>query len=127
MNPSDRTVLIRFASTFPKGSKARRAILAGLLGFPKDAGKFALGRMVQTRGVAHKARENREFGREVQDALRKYVRGDWGKSKDKRMNDQAVKNGDERIMGVYPTDEGDIWIITEWDRSATTILFPSEY
>jgi hypothetical protein len=43
------------------------------------------------------------------------------------MNDQAVKNGDDRIMGVYPTDEGDIWIITEWDRSVTTILFPSEY
>jgi hypothetical protein len=97
------------------------------LGFQKDAGKFDLGRMVQTRGVAHKARENREFGREIKDALRKYVRGDWGISKDKRMNDQAVKNGDDRIMGVYPTDEGDIWIITEWDRSVTTILFPSEY
>jgi hypothetical protein len=97
------------------------------IGFPKDAGKFDLGRMVQTRGIDHASRENREFGREVQNALRKYVRGDWGKSKDKRMNDQAVKNGDDRIMGVYPTDEGDIWIITEWDRSVTTILFPNEY
>ena len=65
--------------------------------------------------------------REVDNAFRKYMRGDWGISKDKRMNNQAVKNGDDRIMGVYPTSEGDIWIITEWDRSVTTMLFPSEY
>tara|TARA_Y100000310_G_scaffold23381_1_gene22354 strand:- start:1126 stop:2241 length:1116 start_codon:yes stop_codon:yes gene_type:complete len=100
---------------------------SGMFASTKTAGKFRLGRLVQTRGVAHKARENDEFGREVMDALRKYQRGDWGISKDKRMNDAAVKSGDERIMGVYPTVEGDIWIITEWDRSVTTVLFPGEY
>jgi hypothetical protein len=91
------------------------------------AGKFELGRVVQTRGVNHKSRENPQFKRDVDNAFRKYMRGDWGISKDKRMNDRAVKNGDDRIMGVYPTSEGDIWIITEWDRSVTTMLFPSEY
>jgi uncharacterized protein YycO len=67
------------------------------------------------------------FRKEVLNAFRKYKIRDWGISKDKRMNDQAVKNGDDRIMGAYTTSEGDIWIITEWDRSSTTILFPSEY
>lgn len=93
----------------------------------KTAGRFSLGRLVQTRGVDHKTRTNDGFGDEIKAALSKYIRGDWGISKDKRMNDAAVKSGDDRIMGVYPTSEGDIWIITEWDRSVTTILFPSEY
>jgi len=100
---------------------------SGMFASTKTAGRFSLGRLVQTRGVAYKARENDEFAREIRDALREYQRGDWGISKDKRMNDAAVKSGDERIMGVYPTVEGDIWIITEWDRSVTTVLFPSEY
>ncbi|MDE6020535.1 MAG: hypothetical protein K2H01_06040 [Ruminococcus sp.] len=47
---------------------------------------------------------------------------------DKALNDAAVKNGDERIFAAYIDSTGrKIWIITEWDRSATTILFPSEY
>lgn len=60
----------------------------------------------------------------------KYVHGDWGDTckEDKKVNDDAVKNG-ERILAVYrdPNTEKTIWIITEWDRSATTILFPYEY
>ena len=47
---------------------------------------------------------------------------------DTKMNDEAVKNGDDRILAVYEDKKyGKIWIITEWDRSVTTILFPSEY
>lgn len=42
---------------------------------------------------------------------------------DKKMNDSAVKNNDDRIVARY----NDIYIITEWDRSATTILFIDEY
>jgi len=106
----------------PTASKVKKVAVKTL-----TAGKFELGRVVQTRGVNHKSRENPQFKRDVDNAFRKYMRGDWGISKDKRMNNQAVKNGDDRIMGVYPTSEGDIWIITEWDRSVTTMLFPSEY
>ena len=44
------------------------------------------------------------------------------------MNDKTVKNGDDRILAMYEDEKyGKIWIITERDRSATTILFPSEY
>lgn len=41
-------------------------------------------------------------------------------------NNEAVKNG-ERILAAYMYGDTKIWIITEWDRSATTILFPEEY
>ena len=41
-------------------------------------------------------------------------------------NSEALRNG-ERLFAAYETSEGKIWIITEADRSATTILFPDEY
>ena len=49
---------------------------------------------------------------------------------DKRQNDEAVRNGDDRILAAYTHPEHPdwkIWIITEYDRSATTLLFPDEY
>lgn len=42
------------------------------------------------------------------------------------MNEQALQDED-RLMGAYMTCKGKIWIITEWDRSSTIILFPDEY
>jgi hypothetical protein len=50
--------------------------------------------------------------------------------KTQKQNDDAVKSGEDRILAAYihPSHpEWKIWIITEWDRSVTTILFPSEY
>ena len=58
-----------------------------------------------------------------------HVSGQWGdlEGEDKAQNDAAVRNGD-RIMSAYPLSDGTrIWIITEWDRSVTTILLPEEY
>ena len=43
------------------------------------------------------------------------------------LNDASVK-GEGRLMSRYQTDNGtSFWIITEWDRSVTTILLPLEY
>lgn len=63
--------------------------------------------------------------------LSRYILCDWGDTceDDKKLNDNAVKYG-ERILAEYQNNEHTnwrIWIITEWDRSATTILFPEEY
>jgi len=60
--------------------------------------------------------------------LDRHFAGDWGdQSKgDLRTNDTALKNG-ERVMSSYDVEGGKIWIITEWDRSVTTILLPSDY
>mgnify|MGYP006981750763 FL=1 len=45
---------------------------------------------------------------------------------DKEMNELALKDGG-RLMGTYKTCKGKVWIITEADRSVTTVLFPKEY
>lgn len=64
--------------------------------------------------------------------LDRHVIGDWGDvcEEDRLSNDLAVKD-DLRIMSVYRYDIDQplqkLWVITEWDRSVTTILKPSEY
>ena len=62
-------------------------------------------------------------------ALQRHASGDWGDvSKDDwKENDFAVKNG-ERVISSYHAPSGKkFWIITEWDRSYTTVLLPEEY
>lgn len=92
--------------------------------------KFKLGRTVMTQGIAMKMDTNQQFDIDVTIAFQKYINADWSDMKydeDKQMNDEAVKNGNDRIFATYNTCEGQIYIITEWDRSVTTILFPDEY
>lgn len=91
--------------------------------------KFNLGQVVMTRGIADRIENNEVFKTEVDQAFEKYVNCDWGDTceDDAAMNDEAIKTGNDRTLAVYQTSEGKIWIITEWDRSYTTILFPSEY
>lgn len=92
---------------------------------------FKLGKLVMTKRIADKAKDvdNLRFACEVDVALSRYIKCDWGDTceEDAELNDEAVKNGDDRILAVYNTSQGKIWIITEWDRSVTTILFPDEY
>jgi hypothetical protein len=90
-------------------------------------GKFELGKLVVTAGVAKKMSENLSFGTFMTTSLERFRNGDWGDlcAEDKEMSDKAVVDG-EMIMGAYKHNGLEIWIITEWDRSATTIMFPYE-
>lgn len=90
--------------------------------------RFELGRTVQTAGIAN-ACVDLNFLKEVQAAFRRYVNCDWGDTckEDSTMNDNAVTDGNDRIVAKYVTSKGNIFIITEWDRSYTTILFADEY
>lgn len=66
---------------------------------------------------------------EMQSSLARHHRGDWGdlEDEDKQANDQALIHG-SRLLSAYHSAKGTkFWIITEADRSATTILLPSEY
>jgi len=66
---------------------------------------------------------------EIRGALTLHGIRDWGNvsEADKGLNDDAVLNGG-RILSAYDTEDGvTFWIITEADRSATTILLPSDY
>lgn len=72
------------------------------------------------------------FARFVEGSLARYRRCDWGdvSAADGKANGQAVERGGERILAAYqyPGREGRrIWILTEADRSVTTVLYPEEY
>ena len=59
----------------------------------------------------------------------RHFSGDWGNlgAEDKASNDYALKHG-ERILSKYRTKSGqNVYIITEWDRSVTTLLLTDEY
>ena len=62
-------------------------------------------------------------------ALRRHVNGDWGdvNAHDRKANEDALREG-TRIFSVYRTESGiKFWVITETDRSVTTILLPEDY
>src|SRR6476620_8133171 len=87
--------------------------------------KFHPGALVATPAFCRKV--DPDYG---MSALVQHLRGDWGLCdlEDWKTNDDALKNGG-RLMSVYPlpNEAGDFWIITEHDRSVTTMLLPSDY
>jgi hypothetical protein len=96
--------------------------------------KFRVGMVAISQGIHHQANGNRPFEKFIIDSIRRHTQGDWGDccKDDKETNNDALKSGN-RLFSVYliPKELGSrkekIWIITEADRSSTTILFPSEY
>ncbi|SDE51005.1 hypothetical protein [Paraburkholderia lycopersici] len=88
---------------------------------------FTLGRTVATPGALDLIEQT---GTDVLTLLRHHVSGDWGAldEQDRQENDRAARKG-SRILSAYELgpDKTRIWIITEWDRSATTLLLPGEY
>ena len=96
------------------------------------AAGFPLGRVCATMGVAHDMERDAAFTRFVAGSLARYQRCDWGdvSAADGKANSRAVECGGERILAAYryPGREGwKIWILTEADRSVTTVLYPEEY
>jgi len=90
---------------------------------------FNLGRLLMTRGVNDQVAENTDFAKFVMSSLARHRKGDWGvlSEEDKQENELSLKAG-FRLLSAYESgDLPKIWIITERDRSATTILFPDEY
>lgn len=62
--------------------------------------------------------------------LGRHLSGDWGDldDSDKRANDRAVSSGEDRIFSSYQlANDLKVYVITEWDRSVTTVLLPEEY
>lgn len=91
--------------------------------------KLNLGEVLITRGIAE-AIKDFKFHDFCYISLLRHANCDWGDlcEEDKITNDEAVKSGEDRIFSAYNYSETKkIWIITEWDRKHTTILFPEEY
>ena len=93
---------------------------------PTGTRLFSLGQIVATPG-ALQALET--AGQLASTFLVRHVMGDWGDlcDEDKQANDEAIAD-DLRILSAYRLSDGvKIWIITECDRSVTTVLLPQEY
>ena len=86
--------------------------------------KFPLGRVVIT---AHADRELNPA--EVHWALQRHASGDWGDvCREDRLSNERALTEEERLFSVYHAENSrKFWIITEWDRSVTTILLPEDY
>lgn len=94
--------------------------------------KFELGNLVATKSINDKMHKDPVFRAFVIASLGMHVRCDWGDlcDEDKLINEEALSSGQGRLFSSYTSKWGakeKIWIITEWDRSTTTILFPEEY
>lgn len=90
---------------------------------------FEVGQIYVTNGVGVQIAESESYRRFIMNSFMRYVSRDWGNlcDEDKELNDNAVEYGDGRIVARYNNALGDIYIITEWDRSVTTILLIDEY
>ena len=87
---------------------------------------FPLGHVVATVGALATLVD---AGQNPREFIRRHVGGDWGElgSDDLQANREALKHG-LRIFSAYRASDGTkIWVITEADRSATTVLLPEEY
>ena len=92
--------------------------------FPRKPVSFPLGMV----GITPGAKEVLEQI-EVAKALMRHQKGDWGDLEecDIQANNDALVHG-ARLFSAYHSAKGEkFWIITEADRSSTTILLPSEY
>lgn len=88
--------------------------------------KFSLGDVVATPAAMAAIFA---AGQSTHDFLVRHVHCDWGdvSEEDRRANEEALKIG-ERLLSVYRTKHGlKVWVFTEADRSATTLLLPHEY
>lgn len=90
------------------------------------ASKFSLGQVCCTPGAA---RTLDDAGVSVFSLLRQHQAGDWGEmdAEDWQSNEDALE-GSGRLFSAYVLPTGEkVWVITEWDRSLTTLLLPDEY
>lgn len=86
--------------------------------------KFPLGRLVATSNAVSQLSPA-----DVAAGIGRHASGDWGEvcEEDHASNEEALVDG-IRLMSVYTSSNGiKFWIITEWDRSITTVLLPEVY
>lgn len=89
--------------------------------------RFSLGQVVATPGALAALEEAGQMPHEF---LVRHMTGDWGSElseEDVQENEFSLEHG-LRLLSAYRTAKGEkFWVITEADRSATTLLLPSEY
>jgi hypothetical protein len=87
---------------------------------------FQLGQIVATPGALAAIKK---AGQQPGEFLTRHINRDWGDldEEDRKENEYSLEHG-FRLLSAYKTNAGDrLWIITESDRSVTTLLLPEEY
>ena len=87
---------------------------------------FELGQIVATPGALAALEK---AGQQPGEFLTRHVHREWGDldEDDRKENEYSLEHG-FRLLSAYKTNAGDrLWIITEADRSVTTLLLPEEY
>lgn len=132
--PTWQVLLDRYAQAWERYSQQptrhnQRILTAGeqlLLRELQKPGKFPLGQMVATPGAMNALQE---AGHIPPEFLLRHHHGDWGvlDNQDKHENEQSLIHG-WRLLSAYDTRLSErLWIITEADRSSTTLLLPEDY
>ena len=91
---------------------------------------FPMGQIVLAREVYRWTVTKGDFAHFVTSSLKRHARGDWGNlcQEDREQNELALRAANLRLFSAYEHWRlPKIWIITEADRSVTTVLFPEEY
>jgi hypothetical protein len=85
---------------------------------------FQLGQVVATANAMEVLEQQ-----EMAELIRKHVTGDFGvlDKHDIDMNKRAIKNNDDRVFSAYMVRGNKVYVITEWDRSVTTVLLAEDY
>ena len=89
---------------------------------------LSLGTILMTQGISARVEKDMKFNDFVSRCVVRHKCGDWGDlcEEDRKANEDAVRHG-HRVFSSYDYPDGSIWIITEYDRSYTTVLLPEEY
>lgn len=87
---------------------------------------FPLGRIVATPAALEAIAAAKQTPDEF---IRRHHTGDWGDldEEDVKENELSLKEGFRLLSAYHTNNKVKIWLITEWDRSATTILLPEDY
>ena len=100
-----------------------------------DIAKFQLGNVYSSENLNIHMQENIDFFNFCSLCLSKHLKGEWGdlEPEDLESNNEALLSN-KRLLSCYLIPENlnilnhkKLWIITEWDRNSTTLLFPVEY
>jgi hypothetical protein len=86
--------------------------------------KFPLGQIVATPHALTAIHPQ-----EILTALRRHAQGDWGKldAEDLKTNERGLTHGGRLFSEYHSSQNVTFWVITEYDRSATTVLLPEDY
>ena len=86
---------------------------------------FDMGQVVVTSGASYTLHQ---LERHPVQLLARHATGDWGQlpEQDIEENERSLKHG-YRLFSAYDIEDSRFYVITEWDRSVTTVLLPEEY